>query len=104
MTVGYTALAVASLVATAGGCANYPQDLRAHEERHCEGWTHTGNSPFYVWTQTLPASVKPWLYVYAADVDLACRMLGAQAIIGSSIYGCAQWKPANCIIILPEGI
>ncbi len=56
----------------------------------------------YVWRQARPASVKPWLYVYALDVDAACRMVGAQAKTGQRINGCAQWKPVGCVIFLPE--
>ena len=53
------------------------------------------------WKKTRPESVKPWLYVYALDVDLACRGFGAQAAAGHRINGCAVWKPVNCVIVLP---
>ena len=56
----------------------------------------------YRWEQTRPPSMKPWLYVYALDADLACRGLGAQAAATARINGCAVWKPVNCIIVLPE--
>ena len=85
------------------GCASFAADLAQHEERHCEGWTHTGEAPFYAWERTRPASLKPWLYVYALDVDLACRTLGMQSQAGHRINACAQWREANCLIILPEG-
>ena len=85
------------------GCSSMPLDLRAHEERHCEGWSHTGDAPFYVWTKTRAASVKPWMYLEAEDTDAACRILGTDAAGNLGRIGaCALWQPANCIIILPK--
>ena len=86
------------------GCANFQTDLAEHEARHCMGEVHSGEAPFYVWSQAHPPSIKPWLYVYALDVDLACRTLGLQPQAGHRINACAQWRPANCLIILPEGL
>ena len=56
----------------------------------------------YEWKQTHPPSLKPWAYVYALDVDLACRSIGAKAAAGKKITGCAQWLPVGCVIYLPE--
>lgn len=68
-----------------------------------QGCSTTENAFDYRWTKTRPASVKPWLYVVALDVDAACRMHGARSAQGDRINGCAQWREFNCLIILPEG-
>ena len=95
------AVIFAAIMATAG-CSTMPLDLVAHEERHCEGYSHTGEAPFYTWTQTRAASVKPWLYVKVDDIDRTCRELGTQAQAGHRINACAKWQPINCIIYLPK--
>ena len=94
-----TAFIIGAVMVSAG-CASVPMDVQAHEERHCEGWTHTGTAPFYVWAKTRDASPQPWFYVRVADVDRTCREAGAQADTGHSINGCATWKPDHCIIYL----
>lgn len=99
---GEHAVALACAFAVLSGCASYPADLQTHEERHCDGWEHTGDAPFYTWTQVRPASVKPWLYVRVNNVERACGEYGIVQEAGQSINGCAQWKPVNCIIILPK--
>ncbi len=83
-------------------CSSIPADLVAHEERHCEGWEHTGNAPFYQWTKARPASAKPWFYVRVDDPDAICRQRVASAASFIRINGCAQWKPQGCEIILPR--
>lgn len=54
------------------------------------------------WRHTRPASVRPWLYIYALDTDLVCRGLGADAATRHRINGCARWKAQGCVIVLPE--
>lgn len=81
------------------GCAMH--DLQAHEERHCDGWVHTGEAPFYTWSRPRHSASKPWLYVRAIDPDSACRAIGATE--RGTMAACAQWHPDYCIIILPEG-
>ena len=96
------AIVLVALMAT--GCSMVPRENLAHEERHCEGWQHTGQPPFYEWTQTRPASVKPWVYVNVADVDFTCRTLGADPHRKlDHITACATWKPKGCTIYLPLG-
>lgn len=82
------------------GCSTVPQDLQAHEEKHCEGWEHTGKAPFYEWRKTRPASAKPWIYSRVNDPDTTCRLLGS--VSQASIGGCAIWKPKGCEIYLPK--
>lgn len=88
------------------GCATVADreaELRAHEERHCDGWEHTGTAPFYVWTQTRAPSAKPWFYVRVDDPDAACRSMGADAKRTLlRIDACAQWHRTSCTIILPR--
>ena len=86
------------------GCAStYTQELVAHEEMHCQGWSHTGTFPFYDWSRTRPASVKPWVYLSIDNPDEACRYMGVAATrADSTINACAIWMPKNCIIILPK--
>ena len=93
------------IVFALAGCAT--TDLRAHEERHCEGWTHqtpADNQVLvrYDWTQTRPASPKPWTYIYADDPHAACSTLGAQVSRGHRIEACATWTLTGCTIILPK--
>ena len=93
-------------LAALSGCATAP-DLRAHEERHCDGWTHQApeNDQVvlrYEWVKTHPASAKPWAYLYVADTHAACAALGAQTARARRIEACATWKPQGCTIILPK--
>ena len=89
------------------GCAT--QDVREHEEMHCAGFQHQDEAPNgapfrYEWAKTRPASEKPWRYIYAADVDFACRITGADPHHKlQHINGCAVWRPAGCEIYLQEG-
>ena len=99
------AIVLIALMAT--GCAS--MDPREHEEMHCAGFTHQDEAPNgqpfrYEWTKTRPASEKPWHYIYAADVDFACRITGADPHHKlQHINGCAVWRPAGCEIYLQEG-
>ena len=95
-----TALAIMAALMVTAGCASVPQDLQSHEEKHCEGWSHTGSAPFYTWERKREAAPKPWLYVRAIDPDSACRALGATE--AGAMAACAQWHPSHCIIVLPE--
>ena len=98
-----TVIIVIGAILVTTGCSTMPQDLIAHEEMHCNGWSHTGEPPFYVWKQERAPSVKPWLYIPVSDVDQHCRsIMGSQAISVNKIYACATWKPANCEIYLPS--
>ena len=88
------------------GCAS--NDIREHEEKHCDGWTH--NVPtnktgpiYYEWQKSKPASIKPWITIYVDNPNDTCQQFGAFSIEGHIILGCAIWKPINCIIILPKG-
>ena len=96
------------LAALIAGCATMPEDLslQAHEEKHCEGFTHqriTGAAPFrFEWARSRPESAKPWFYVRVEDTDTTCRMLGSQASQGTRINACAIWKPQGCEIYLPK--
>lgn len=97
---------VVVLACLISGCA--VQDVREHEEMHCAGFTHQEEAPNgqpfrYEWQQTRAASAKPWIYLSVADVDFACRTVGADpAHRLDRINGCAQWKPAGCVIYLQE--
>lgn len=98
------AIIIGCLVALTG-CAT--QDLRAHEEKHCEGWTHQVAAADqvvirYEWTKTRTESIKPWIYFYVDDPHTVCSRLGAQAAKGLRINACANWKPQGCTIILPK--
>lgn len=98
-----TACAILAAIMVTTGCASIQaEDLTVHEERHCEGWTHTGREPFYVWAKTREASLKPWFYLHVEDTDKVCRSIGAdlQRTL-SHIAACAQWQPQGCIIVLP---
>lgn len=97
-----TVIAIAAAILVTSGCATYPQELQAHEERHCDGWSHTGQAPFYTWHKAREAAPKPWLYVRAVDPDSACRSMAA--FERGAINACAVWRRDSCIIILPEGV
>ena len=99
-----TILAIGMAISVSG-CADL--SLQAHEERHCEGWTHTdipqGQTAFrYEWKKVRDASERPWLYVNVDNPNQTCRALGSQAAGNVIISGCAIWQPSNCIIILPN--
>ncbi len=97
-----------TIVALLSGCGGV-ESVRVHEELHCAGFQHQDEAPRgepfrYEWVKTRQASTKPWVYLYVADVDFACRMTGADpARRLTRIYGCAVWRPVGCTIYLQEG-
>ena len=100
------ALKLLIISALLGGCAM--SELVAHEEKHCEGWSHQTPADEevttrYEWIKTREASKKPWVYLYVNDTDVACRYLGVvQTSHRRRIEGCAVWKLENCMIVLPK--
>ncbi len=97
---------VAALMIT--GCASMEQSVADHERMHCAGFQHQDEpahgAPFrYEWVKTREASAQPWVYLYVADVDFACRIAGADPHRRlKRIYGCAIWRPVGCTIYLQE--
>jgi len=57
----------------------------------------------YVWWKAWPESVKPWVYVTALDVPLACHTLGFDPDrTKGRINACAQWRHEGCLVVLPS--
>ena len=89
------------------GCASIA-DLQSHEEMHCAGFAHGASDKNATvrqpeWFRVHAPSEKPWIYVRVDNPNATCRQFSTSAASSeSTIFGCAVWQPANCIIILPK--
>lgn len=91
-------VAAIMLSVSLSGCSTVPAEIVAHEERHCDGWSHAGGA----WVHTRAASAKPWAYIRVPDTNATCRFLGV--VEDAPVTGCALWQSVGCIIVLPEGV
>lgn len=56
----------------------------------------------YEWVKVNEESPRPWSYLYPADVDWACRRVGASTVGMDRILGCAIPRSDGCTIYLPR--